>query len=108
MKKGPSSSVEPTKVSGAIQNKTRGIAFRQIARENRYVATHKFAHAKSKYSSRSIDNREKIDSSEAAIFTNRVAALLYLHLPLMVRQLTESMQVMITSLCLRDAFRNRD
>jgi len=68
----------------------------------------KFAHAKSKYSShRRIDNREKIDSSEAAIFTNRVATLLYLHLPLMARQLTESMQVTITSLCLRDAFRNR-
>lgn len=46
----------------------------------------KFAHAKSKYSSRrSVDNGEKIDSSEAAIFTNRVAALLYLHLPLMAR-----------------------
>lgn len=83
--------------SGAARGERRRVA----SPCGKIVATRafKFAHAESKYSShRSVDNREKIDSSEAMIFTNRVAALLYLHLPLMARQLTASMQVTITSL----------
>lgn len=53
-----------------------------------------FPHAKFKRDDhRNVNNGEKIDPSEATLFTNRVAALLYLHLPLMLFQLTETMQV---------------
>jgi len=41
------------------------------------------------------DNRGKIDSIEATIFTSRVAVLLYLHLTFTVFQLTKTVQVTI-------------